>query len=233
MWGGAELTVPRRGHCEAGGHPPRRGRGAQIPPETTQCRGGLGRTPAQGYPCNPSSTSTPADCQGHRGSPPAPSPVSRLVRSPGAPSSGPGLTSTLKLTLFLPRRRLPVQVSAGSSLTPPLPHCPQRAREPPRRLCPVPLRPPHECPRVTEVASDIHEPRPRQPGCCPTTGTPMTEQTEGGGARVHNVHTRAHVDLPLHMRECTHTRSMHTGVHHTTAAHMLADTHVAGPWLLQ
>ena len=29
---------------------------------------GSGGTPAQGYPCNPSSTSTPADCQGHRGS---------------------------------------------------------------------------------------------------------------------------------------------------------------------
>ena len=176
-------------------------------------------------PLRPTAKATGAAC-------PLPLPISRLVRSPGAPSSGPGLTSTLRLTLFLPRRRLPVQVSACSSLTPPLPHCPPRVREPPRRLCPIPLRPLHQCPQVPEVASDIHEPRPRQPGCCPMAGTPMTEQTEGGGARVHTVHTRAHVDPPLHTREHTHTLHAHRCAPHCCRTH--ARRHArGGPWLLQ
>lgn len=80
-------------------------------PLKPQCGGGSGGTSAQGYPLNPlfpSSTSTPADCQGHRAVRLPPSPVSHLVHSRGAPSSGPGLTSALKLTLFLPWCRLPV-----------------------------------------------------------------------------------------------------------------------------
>lgn len=109
VWGGARLEVPRRGHCEAGGRPSL-GRGRGFPLRPHSVGEGSGGTPAQGYPLNPlfpSSTSTAANCQGHRAAR-LPLALSHLVCSLRAPSSGPGLTSTLKLTFFLPRCGLPV-----------------------------------------------------------------------------------------------------------------------------
>lgn len=90
---------------------------------------------------------------------------------------------------------------------------------PARGCAHVPLRPQHECPWVTEVESDIQEPRPRQPGCCPTTGTPTTSR-QRVEAQEYAPHTHAHTDPPLHTQECAHAH-MHSHahcVHHTTAA---------------
>lgn len=73
VWGGAGLTVPRRGHCEAGGRPPLE-RGARLPPETTVW-GRVGRDLSSGLPPQPSvpfqylnSSQLPRP----QGSPPAP-----------------------------------------------------------------------------------------------------------------------------------------------------------------
>lgn len=91
---------------------------------------------------------------------------------------------------------------------------------PPRGCAHVPLRPQHECPWVTEVASDIQEPRPRQPGCCPTTGTPMTSR-QRVEAQEYTPHTHMHTRTRLCTRRNVHTHTctpMHTAVHRTTAA---------------
>ena len=52
----------------------------------------------------------------------------------------------------------------------------------------------------------------------------MTKQTEGGGARVHTVHTRAHMDPPLHTQECTHTYT-HSHAHRCAPHHCCTRVH--------
>ena len=52
----------------------------------------------------------------------------------------------------------------------------------------------------------------------------MTEQTEGGGARVHTVHTRAHMAPPLCTQECTHTYA-HSHAHRCAPHHCCTRVH--------
>ena len=88
---------------------------------------------------------------------------------------------------------------------------------PARGCAHVPLRPQHECPWVTEVESDIQEPRPRQPGCCPTTGTPTTSR-QRVEAQEYAPHTHMHTRTRLCTRRNVHT---HTCTH--------ADQHSSQP----
>lgn len=90
VWRGAELTAPRRGHCEAGGHPPL-GRGAQIPPKTTQCGGGLGRDPSSGLPLQPLQHLHSGQLPRPQGQParsPCPSPALSVPQVPQALGQG-------------------------------------------------------------------------------------------------------------------------------------------------
>ena len=106
------------------------GKGAWLPPETTQCRGGLGRDPSSGLPPQPSVPFQHLNCSQlprPQGSPPAPRPVTpRLF--PACPKLW------ARADLHSEADLLPAQVSApclgaclllpGPSLTPLPPTCP-------------------------------------------------------------------------------------------------------------